>query len=512
MPILDSWVILVFVGYFVALIGIAVVGSRPMRDMSEYVLGGRRMSSVTSALSASSSAASSGTMLVFPALAFAGGGVVLWTMVSIVLGVWLSWTILAKRLRRYTIAADNSLTMCEFLEKRFDDRTGTVRTLSAVVALFFIIIYISSGLVGGSKLLESTFGLDANTGILLTLVAVASYTFVGGFLAVSRTDVFQALLMLAAFAIIPLTLLFVVEHPFQGMGLDAGESTSAFISPFSDARGNPVSWVFILGSPGWGLAALGSLRVLQRFMAVESEEKIPASRNIGALWFLLMFSFGLLLGWLARPAITEVGMLEAVSDPELVYIVVSELFFHPVVAGLLLTGVIAAVMSTADSQLLLGSAVATDDLPALRRLTYSLETWARVWLSRLMLVLIGCVAAVISLYQPDSIFELVTYAWAGMGSAFGPCIILALYWRRFNSWGAVASIVTGAVVASIWGFWSGGPGGVWDIMPASPGFVGSAVAGVLVTLLTPPPSREAVALFDQVNPAPYSLPVKLGIL
>ena len=315
--------------------------------------------------------------------------------------------------------------------------------------------------------------------------------------------------MLAAFAIIPLALLFVVEHPFQGMGLDAGESTSAFISPFSGAKGNAVSWVFILGSPGWGLAALGSLRVLQRFMAVESEEKIPASRNIGALWFLLMFSFGLLLGWLARPAITEVGMLDAVSDPELVYIVVSEIFFHPVVAGLLLAGVIAAVMSTADSQLLLGSAVATDDLPALRRLTYSLETWSRVWLSRLMLVLIGCVAAVISLYQPDSIFELVTYAWAGMGSAFGPCIILALYWRRFNFWGAVASIVTGAAVASIWGFWSGGPGGVWDIMPASPGFAASAVAGVLVTLLAPPPSREAVALFDQVNPAGSPLPVKL---
>ena len=508
MPFIDSWLLVVFVGYFVVLIGIAVVRSRPMREMSDYVLGGRSMSSVTSALSASSSAASSGTMLVFPALAFIAGGVVLWTMISIVLGAWFAWTILAKRLRRYTIAAENSLTMCEFLEKRFGDRTGTLRTLSAVVALFFIVIYISSGLVGGSKLLEFAFGLDTITGILVTLVAVASYTFIGGFIAVSRTDVFQALLMLAAFMIIPLTLLFVAENPFAGLGLGLGDSTSAYLNPLTDNMGSPLSWVFILGSPGWGLGVLGSLRVLQRFMAVESEEKIPASRNIGTAWFLLMFSFGLLLGWLARPALAEVGMLEAVTDPEKVYLIVSEVFFHPVVAGLLLTGVIAAVMSTADSQLLLGSAVATDDLPAMKNLTYSTETGGRVWLSRLLLVVIGCVAAVIALYRPDSIFDLVTFAWAGMGSAFGPCIIMALYWRRFNLWGALASIVAGAAVATVWHIWSGGPGGLWDIMPASPGFLGSALAGVMATLLTPPPSREVVALFDQVNPSQSSIPVR----
>ena len=495
MSFLNFWVFAVFTGYFVILISIAVVRSRQMRDMSDYVLGSRRMSAFTSALSASSSAASSGAMLVLPAIAFVDGGMIVWLSSSVLLGVVLSWTLLAKRLRRYTIAADNSLTISEFLEKRFDDRTGTLRTVVAIISLLFIIIYISSGLVGGSKLLQEAFGLEPNAGILVTLIAVASYTMVGGFLAVSRTDVFQALLMLAAFLIIPATLLQVTDNPVQGMV--AGESD--FLNPFNDAQGNAISWIYLVSLPGWGLAAWGSLRVLQRFMAIESEEKIPASRNIGASWLAAISVCGLLLGWAARPALEQAGMLAAVADSEKVYLVVTEVFFHPVVAGLLLTGVVAAIMSTADSQLLLGSAVAADDLPVLRKFTYSIRTGARIWLGRLLLVVIGGVAAGIAVLLPDSILELVAYAWGGMGAAFGPGIILALYWRRFNFWGAVSSIIAGAAVSSIWGFASGGPGEVWDIMPGTPGFAASAVVGVAATLLTPRPSSETVELFDTVN-------------
>ena len=495
MAFLNFWVFLVFIGYFVILIGIAVVRSRQMREMSDYVLGSRRLSAVTSALSAGSSAVSSGVMLVFPALAFVDGGMLIWLSLVTLLGLISAWTILAKRLRRYTIAADNSLTISEFLEKRFDDRTGTIRTLVAVVSLFFIIIYISSGLVGGSKLLQETFGLEPAAGIVVTLIAVASYTFIGGFLAVSRTDVFQALIMLAAFVIIPATLLQTTENPVTGM-LAGG---SDFLNPFNDAEGNAISWIYIVSLPGWGVAAWGSLRIMQRFMAIESEEKIPSSRNISAAWLVLMFVCALLLGWAARPALEQAGMLAAVADSEKVYLVVSEVFFHPVVAGLLLTGVIAAVMSTADSQLLLGSAVAADDLPVLRRFTYSIQTRARIWLGRLLLLVIGVVAAVIAVSHSDSILELVAYAWGGMGAAFGPCIILALYWRRFNFWGAVSSIIAGTVAASVWGFSSGGPGGVLDIMPGTPGFAASAVAAVAATLLTPRPSPETVALFDTVN-------------
>ena len=497
MTFLKFWVICVFAAYFAILIGIAVVRSRQMREMQDYVLGSRRLSAATSALSAGSSAVSSGSMLVVPALAFVDGGATLWLAGSIFVGAVFSWTILARRLRRYTFAADNSLTIPEFLERRFDDRTGTLRSLMAVVTLFFVIIYISSGLVGGSKLLQETFGLEPNAGMVVTLIAVASYTLVGGFLAVSRTDVFQSLLMLASFAIIPAMLLQVTENPLTGMM--AGGSD--FLNPFNDAQGNALSWVYVASLPGWAIAAWGSLRVLQRYMAIEDEEKIPASRNIGVAWLFLITVFGLVIGWAARPALEQTGMLAAaVADPEKVYFVVTEVFFHPLVAGVLLCGVVAAVMSTADSQLLLGSAVATGDLPLLRRFTYSIQTRSRIWLGRLLLVAIGLVALAIAMYKPDSILELVAYAFGGMGAAFGPCIILALYWRRFNYWGAVSGIVAGTVVSSIWGFASGGLGGVWDIMVCTPGFTAGMAASVAATLLTPGPSPEVAALFDEVNP------------
>ena len=194
-------------------------------------------------------------------------------------------------------------------------------------------------------------------------------------------------------------------------------------------------------------------------------------------------------------------MMAEVTDAERIYLVVSEVLFHPAVTGLLLTAVIAAVMSTADSQLLLASAVATDDLPFMRRVTYGVAANARVWLGRLLLVVIGGIAAAVSILYPESIFDLVSYAWGGMGAAFGPVMILALFWRRFNFWGAAASIVAGTAVASVWWYLSGGPSGLWDIQPATPGFLAAMLVAVAVSLLTPKPSREVVDLYDRVNSA-----------
>ena len=234
----------------------------------------------------------------------------------------------------------------------------------------------------------------------------------------------------------------------------------------------------------------------------------------------LIFGFGLLLGLVSVPALAERGLLEEVTaDPERVFLITSTAFFHPLVAGLLLTAVIAAVMSTADSQLLLASAIATGDVPLMKRLTNALQTHARVWLGRLMLLVVGAISALLSIYHPDSVFNLVSLAWGGMGAAFGPATILALYWRRFNFWGALTSISVGTVVATCWwllplgaeasaplqalsGLWElmkAQPSGLWSIQPATPGFLIATPAAVLVTLLTPPPNREMTDLFDRVN-------------
>lgn len=498
----DYWILFVFVAYFAVLIGIAVVRSRQIREMSDYVLGSRRMSAFTTALSAGSSSASAGTMLVIPALAFTQGMVVVWILASLGLCFWLTWKLLATRLRRYTIAAEESLTLPEFLEKRFNDKTGTVRTLAGGITIFFVIFYVSSGLIAGAKLLETVFGLGGTAGIVITLVAVASYTFIGGFVAVSRTDVFQALIMLAGFIILPLTLILATDDLFGS----ASGVAPAYWQPLTDTEGEPIDFFFLLSAVGWGLGAFGSQRVLQRYMAVESEAKMPASRAIGTTWVAVMLGCGLLLGLFALPALTEAGQLaEVLADAERVYFVATQVFFHPVFIGLLLTGVIAAIMSTADSQLLLASAVATDDLPFVRRYAYRMRylyaagAYGRVWLGRLLLVIVGLIAAALAIAYPESVLTLVSYAWGGMGAAFGPVTILALYWRRFNVWGALASVVTGTVTASIWGYFSGGPGGIMDIQPAAPGFIVAIPVAIAVTLLTPAPSKAVVSLFDQVN-------------
>ena len=269
--------------------------------------------------------------------------------------------------------------------------------------------------------MESVFGINDTVGIIITLIAVASYTFIGGFVAVSRTDVFQALIMLAGFTILPLTLILATDDLF---GTSSGVSPT-YWNPLTTPEGEPLSFFFFLSAFGWGLGTFGAQRVLQRYMAVESEAKMPASRAIGTAWVAVMLGCGLLLGLFGLPALTEAGQLaEVLEDAERLYFVVTQVFFHPIFVGLLLTGVVAAIMSTADSQLLLASAVATDDLPFIRRYAYRLRylyaagAYGRVWLGRFLLVVIGVIAATLAIGNPESVLRLVEYAWGGMGAAF----------------------------------------------------------------------------------------------
>ena len=434
------------------------------------------------------------------------------------MGTWLVWVFAAKRLRRYTIST-NALTIPEFCERRFGDTTGVLRSLAAVISLYFITLYVCSGLIAGAKLLEEVFDLDHSgsghdVAVLITLVAVLSYTFIGGFLAVSRTDVFQALVMLSGFVIIVLTLMLSSGNPFQGL-----ESTApGFWNPFTDSSGNTLGWLIYVSAVGWGLGAFGALRLLARFMAMEDERDIPQSTTITLGWAVPLFSLALLTGLVAAPALAARGV--DIPDAERLYLVVSSVFFHPVVGGLLLTAVVAAVMSTADSQLLLASAVASGDVPWLRRITEQMRTEGRVAMGRLLLVSIGIVAALISMLSPESVFALVSLAWGGMGAAFGPVTVLALYWRRFNLAGAMTGLISGTAVSAFWwlmdlgnqglldltealGFASAVNNlqeiGIWEINPAVPGVAAATVLAIAVTLATSPPSEEITRLFDEVN-------------
>ncbi len=493
---LNIWVLAVFAAYFAVVIGIAVYRSRQMRNMADYVLGGRNVSSITTALSAGSSTTSGWTMLVLPALAFQHGLETIWIIVSIVAMMGLAWIFMAKRLRRFTIAAKDSLTTPEFFERRFGDHTGTLRTVAALITILFVIFYVSSGLVAGAKLLDTIFGLNYEVGVIVTLIAVASYTFIGGFLAVSRTDVFQAVFVLTGFLILTFTLLFITDESFSRNSVEYPD----FWNPFTKHEGEPPVPVFVLSILGWGLGVFGAQRILQRFMAIESEDKISSSRNIGLTWITATYFFSMAVGLLALPVLIENGVLDQIiDDPERLYFVLTNTLFHPIVVGILLVAVIAAVMSTADSQLLLASAVATDDLPVIRRYSYSIGTDARMWLGRLSLVVIGVGAALYSIYHPESVLDLVVYAWGGMGAAFGPVTILALYWRRFNFWGAMAAMISGTAISTIWGSLSGGPYQIFDVHLATPGFILAFPIAIAATLLTSKPTAEVTDLFDRVT-------------
>ena len=523
-----AWTLVVLLLYFVVLIGIAIYRSPRMVNMGDYVLGGRRLGGFTTALSAGSSGASGWTMLVLPALAFAGGLIHLWTVVSIVGCMWLLWVVTAKRLRRYTISADNALTLPEFWEKRFGDTSGALRGTAGAISLYFITLYVSSGLISGAKLLEELFDLDhigAGHGIavLITLVAVISYTFMGGFLAVSRTDVFQALIMLGGFVVIPATLFLTAGNPFHGLE----GASSGFWNPFTGLDGAALGWVTYVSAIGWGLGAFGSQRIMARFMALDRERDIPRTTSICVSWFALTHALGLLIGLMAAPTLATRGV--DIPDAERLYLVVSSVFFHPVVAGLLLTGLVAAVMSTADSQLLLASAIASSDLPWLRRVTEEMRTEGRVVMGRLLLVTVGVVAAALAILSTESVFALVSLAWGGMGAAFGPVTVLALYWRRFNLAGAFAGVMTGTVVSTFWWLMDlGNEGlvnltellgfaatiarlqeiGIWEINPAVPGVVAATVLAVGATLVTLPPSDEITIVFDEVTSPDWVAPAR----
>ena len=335
------WLIVVFAAYFAMLIGIAIAGARRMRDMSEYVLGGRRLSSVTAALSAGSSTTSAWTMMALPALAFTYGAVEIWVPVAIVTGVWLSWTFIASRLRRYTIAAGNVLTIPEFYEVRFGDRTGALRTVAGLTTVLFVIFYVSSGLVGGAKLLETVFGLDYVTGVTVTLIAIASYTLIGGFMAVSRTDVTQALLMLVSLLIMVVALAGWTENPF----LEIGNYSSSWLNPFNTGDGEAITFAAASSMAGWAVGGLGAQRILQRFMALEREDQVKRSRRISVAWLISVFVLAVMLGLIARPALAEIGMLDLAADPELVYLVMAEWDIQPATPGFIIATV-AAVTAT----------------------------------------------------------------------------------------------------------------------------------------------------------------------
>jgi len=476
-----------FLVYLGIMLALGYIAYKRTTNLSDYILGGRSLGPGTAALSAGASDMSGWLLLGLPGYAMVAGYEASWIAIGLLVGTWLNWLIVARRLRVYSHAVNDSLTLPAYFEFRFEDKSRLLRVISAIFILLFFLFYTSSGLVAAGKLFESTFGMSYTLAVVIGTLTIVSYTFFGGFLAVSWTDVIQGLLMAAALVLIPVMAL-------NGMGgWDEARAAMEAKNPnlltfFTDVEGKALGAVAILSLLGWGLGYFGQPHILARFKAVQNDAALPTARRIAVLWSAVCLFAALMIGWIGIGFFGEAGL----GDAETVFLALVQALMHPLVAGILLAAVLAAIMSTADSQLLVSSsALAEDFYKALfRRDATQVEL---VWVGRFAVVGIAILALLFALNPESTVLGLVAYAWAGFGAAFGPAVILSLFWRRMNRNGALAGILVGGLTVVI--YKQIDSIGLYEIIP---GFILATIAIVVVSLLTPPPSKTIEATFDEV--------------
>ncbi|NOH95897.1 sodium/proline symporter PutP [Vibrio sp. 99-70-13A1] len=467
-----------FIAYLIMMLAIGVIAYKRTSNSSDYFLGGRSLGPWPAALSAGASDMSGWLLLGLPGYAYAAGFEAFWLAGGLLIGTWANWLISAKRLRTYSITTE-SLTLPEFLARRFNDNSKLIQTISAFFILLFFLFYTSSGLVAGGKLFETVFGLDYTTAVIIGTVCVVSYTLFGGFLAVSWTDLVQGLLMSAALLIVPIA---AMNGGLGQLSSDLHTINPELLTLWNDAKGEPLSAIAIISLAAWGLGYFGQPHILARFKATRSNKDLVTARRIAVVWSALSMVGAMLVGLVGLIYVTNSGS-PALDDGEKIFMLLVNAMFHPVIAGILLAAILAAIMSTADSQLLVSSsALAEDFYKQLLKKDATSEEIVRV--GRIAVVLISLVALFLAMTPDSSVLGLVSYAWAGFGAAFGPAIVLSLYWARMNRNGALAGIVVGGVTIVLWKQFTGGWFDVYEIVP---GIILSTISIVVVSYMTGEP-------------------------
>lgn len=493
-----TWFIIAIVIYMLVMLAIGFWSYSKTTKYDDYVLADRGLNPFVAALSAGASDMSGWLLMGLPGALFVSGMSELWIGIGLLLGAWANWTWVAPKLRSYTEVSNNSITLPSFFENRLRDKSRALRSVSAVIIIFFFTFYVSSGMVAGGRYFESTFGGDYLIGLLIVGAVTVCYTFVGGFLAVSYTDAVQGMMMFGALIIVPVMALIALDNP-SDIFTWATENT---YGPHDG--GNPTYWSMIsgvslaaiIGNLAWGLGYFGQPHVVVRFMALRKPTDAKQGRLIGISWMFLC-----IVGATATAIIGTVFFSQnpdiSVTDQsayETIFLDMARILFHPLIAGLVLTAVLAAIMSTMSSQLLVVSSSLIEDLYKIVKKDMPSEKLL-IALSRGAVVVVAVLAAVLALNPSDSILGLVGFAWAGFGSAFGPLMLASLYWKRLNVAGALSSMVVGAVVSTVWGM-SGGGDIIYELVP---GFIVSTLVMVVVTLLTSPPVQEILDEFDEAT-------------
>ena len=482
--------LITFLFYIVAMVVIGLMAYRATTNFSDYILGGRRLGSFVTALSAGASDMSGWLLMGLPGAIYFAGLSEAWIAIGLIIGAWINWYLVAGRLRVHTEVQNNSLTLPDYFANRFNDNTKILRIASAVIILIFFAIYCASGMVAGARLFESMFDMSYGTALWISAIATISYVFIGGFLAVSWTDTIQAGLMIFALLLTPIVALLTFSDMTEvTMALEAARPQAMNIM-------GDLSFVAIISLLAWGLGYFGQPHILVRFMAADSVKSIPNARRIGMTWMILCLGGAVAAGFVGIAYFQQHPELAAVvtANPETVFMELTKILFNPWVAGIVLAAILAAVMSTLSCQLLVCSSTLTEDFykTFIRKNASQKEL---VWIGRLMVLLIAILAIWLAGNPESKVLGLVAYAWAGFGAAFGPLIIMSLFWKRMTLSGALAGMVTGAAVVILWKNFFASTG-LYEIVP---GFICSMIAIVVFSLMSKAPSKDIEDRFEEAD-------------
>lgn len=497
-------IIIAITVYLVAMVAIGALYSKKNQSTDDFYLGGRKLGPLVTAMSAEASDMSSYLLMGLPGLAVVYGiAEASWTAIGLAVGTYINWLIVAKRIRLYSQHI-NAVTIPEFFSKRFHDNARVLSLIAALIIIVFFVPYTASGFSACGKLFSSLFGVDYQIAMILSAVVIVLYTTLGGFSAASTTDLIQSIVMTIA--------LFVVV--FFGVskagGLDAvianaGQLPDYFsLTSTGDGAGGvkPYGGITILSTLAWGLGYFGMPHILLRFMAIEDSKKLKTSRRIASIWVVISMAVAIFIGTVGVGLI-KANVLVDGFDGERIIIEISKLLstygiFPALVAGIILSGILAATMSTADSQLLAASSSASQDI-FISFFKVNLSEKKQMLIARASVIIISVIGVVIALDENSSIFRVVSFAWAGFGAAFGPLVLFALFWKRTNKAGAIAGMVTGGVMVFVWKYAIAKLGGIFDIYELLPAFLLSCIAIVVVSLLTKAPDKTVTDEFEAVK-------------
>ena len=474
--------------YFSVLVGIGLITYKKDEDMEGYALGGRALGPWVTSMSAEASDMSGWMLMGLPGYAYLAGISSSWIAIGLILGTWLNWRFVAKRLRIFTHVMGNSITLPEYFDNRFSNRHKKLRLASAFFIFIFFVIYTSSSFVAGGKLFNTAFGLDYRYSLFITAGIVVFYTLMGGFSAVCWTDLFQGFLMFFSILVVPLTAMYAIG------GVEATVARLNAINPhyfnlFKGADGSELSFLAILSLLAWCLGYFGQPHILVRFMAIRDPKSIKQATHIAMVWVVISLFMAVGVGLAGR---AYLGDILKGGAAETVFIQLSGKFYHPFLAGIITSGILGAIMSTSDSQLLVAASSFTTDFYKIL-VNPKASAGELVRMSRFMIIVVSLVSLFLALNPDSMILNIVSYAWAGFGASFGPLVLFSLFWRRMTTNGAFAGIVVGGTTVLLWKNFLSATG-IYEIIP---GFLFSSLAIVLVSLLGEEPDDTMKANYDE---------------